>query len=114
MGCNSLTSPDLDATSRALSAPVIAEGEGFEPPKVVTPLRFSRPPSDSPKSIQDNGLRPNGTPLAHHLPTDNRPTSSPDLELVIASWSDLPEALRAGILAMVKSASGKAGGEGER
>jgi hypothetical protein len=31
----------------------------------------------------------------------------PDLTAVIEAWDRLPEALKAGILAMVKSASGK-------
>jgi hypothetical protein len=35
------------------------------------------------------------------LPTDSRPTD-PDLALVIERWPTLPEAIRAGILAMVK------------
>jgi hypothetical protein len=34
-----------------------AEGEGFEPKEVVTPLRFSRPPHRSPKSPSAKVLR---------------------------------------------------------
>ena len=37
-------------------------------------------------------------------------TVPPDLATVIEAWSDLPEVLRAGILAMVKSAKGQEGG----
>jgi hypothetical protein len=40
------------------------------------------------------------------LPTDTCQTDS-DLALVNAAWSGLPEAVRAGIVAMVKAASGK-------
>ena len=47
--------------------------------------------------------------VAHHLPTDTCKTD-PDLAAVVAAWSELPEALRAGIVAMVKAAVGKDGG----
>jgi hypothetical protein len=30
----------------------------------------------------------------------------PDLAIVVAAWPELPEAIRAGIVAMVKAASG--------
>ncbi len=33
----------------------------------------------------------------------------PDLAEVVAAWPELPEAIRAGILAMIRSASGKGG-----
>jgi hypothetical protein len=45
------------------------------------------------------------TPLAPRLPNDTR-QMPPDLALVVESWEELPEALRAGILAMVE-ASGR-------
>jgi hypothetical protein len=38
------------------------------------------------------------------LPTDIR-QSDPDLAAVMPAWPDLPEAIRAGIVAMVKAAS---------
>jgi len=34
-------------------------------------------------------------------------TTNPDLAGVVEAWPDLPEALKAGIVAMVKAASGK-------
>ena len=37
-------------------------------------------------------------------------TTDPDLAAVVDAWPDLPEAIRAGILAMVKAALGKGGG----
>jgi len=42
--------------------------------------------------------------LAHHLPTDNRPMPS-ELSLVVENWLNLSEAVRAGIVAMVKASS---------
>jgi hypothetical protein len=44
------------------------------------------------------------TPLiAHHLPVDTCQTD-PDLAAVIDAWDRLPEAVRAGIVAMVRAA----------
>ncbi len=51
-----------------------------------------------------NDLRQTDPSFAHHLPTDTCKTD-PDLAAVVASWPELPEALKAGILAMVKAAS---------
>jgi hypothetical protein len=45
------------------------------------------------------------------LPVPYGPSDPPpDLAEVTAAWPDLPEPIRAGILAMIRSASGKAGG----
>jgi hypothetical protein len=44
--------------------------------------------------------------VVHYLPTDTCKTD-PDLTAVVAAWPDLPKAIRAGILAMVKAASGR-------
>jgi hypothetical protein len=49
---------------------------------------------------------------AHHLPTEP-PDPGPDLAELVAAWPALPEPIRAGILAMIRSASGK-GASGER
>ena len=43
---------------------------------------------------------------AHRLPIDNSQGDA-NLAALVAAWPDLPEALRAGIMAMVKAASGK-------
>jgi hypothetical protein len=40
------------------------------------------------------------------LPTDISQTD-PDLAAVVAAWPELPEVVRAGIVAMVKAASGR-------
>ena len=57
----------------------------------------------------DKGLRLAQQAVAHHLPTDTWNTD-PDLAAVVAAWSELPEAIKAGILAMVKAAQQTTGG----
>ena len=57
---------------------------------------------DNPLSA--NELRPSRGFVAHPLPTDTRQTP-PDLAAVIDAWPDLPEPIRAGILALVKAVS---------
>jgi hypothetical protein len=42
--------------------------------------------------------------LAHILPTSR--DQDPDLALIVGAWDRLPEAVRPGIVAMVKAASG--------
>jgi integrase len=69
MGCNPKASTGLDAPGRVLSASVIAEGEGFEPPEAVTPLRFSRPPRTTRKGKSGKGLRPEPGDVADHFRT---------------------------------------------
>ena len=57
----------------------------------------------SPNSPLPKDLQP-APGVAHYLPTDTRKTD-PDLVAVMAAWPDLPEAIKAGIVAMVKVAS---------
>lgn len=38
--------------------------------------------------------------------TPHTPTIAPDLATIIAAWPTVPEAIRAGILAMIRTASG--------
>jgi hypothetical protein len=59
------------------------------------------PASNKPFSTKD--LRIENKLDSHHLPTDTCNTD-PDLATVVAAWPDLPEAICAGILAMVKAA----------
>ena len=68
-----------------------------------------RPVAGSPKGSLPNDLRQPAHSVAHHLPTDTCRTD-PDLAAVVAAWTELPKAIRAGIVAMVKAASGKGGG----
>jgi hypothetical protein len=58
----------------------------------------------SPNHDQESELRQTSQDFAHYLPTDTCQTD-PDLAAVVAAWPELPEAIRAGILAMVKAAS---------
>ena len=53
---------------------------------------------------QDNDLRQPSRSVAHLLPTDTCKTD-PDLAAIVVAWPELPEALKAGILAMVKAAA---------
>jgi len=52
---------------------------------------------------QDSDLRQPSRAVAHLLPTDTC-QNYPDLAAVVDAWPDLPEAIKAGILAMVKAA----------
>jgi hypothetical protein len=61
-----------------------------------------RPPPSSSKQLLPNALRQSVPSIAPQLPTDTCKTDS-DLAAVVAAWPDLPEAIKAGILAMVKA-----------
>jgi hypothetical protein len=63
---------------------------------------------DSPSQQSEQGLRLSAPDLAHPMPTDPC-QMPPDLPLIVERWDTLPEAVRAGIVAMVK-ASGKGDG----
>ena len=60
--------------------------------------------SDLRKMQSGNGLRISSQPLSHSVPTDTC-QNDPELAVVIEAWDRLPEAVRAGIVAMVKAAS---------
>ena len=70
--------------------------------RTYNPLIKSQQPEDS-KMHPVKGLRLVRESIAP-LPTDTCKTD-PDLAAVVAAWSELPEAIKAGILAMVKAAS---------
>ena len=65
-----------------------------------------RPQAESRKGSLTHDLRHTAPSVAHYFPTDTRKTD-PDLAAVVEAWPDLPEALKAGIVAMVKAAAGK-------
>jgi hypothetical protein len=58
----------------------------------------------SPKADDDKGLQIADSSVGHHLATDTCQTD-PDLATVVDAWDRLPEAVRAGIVAMVKAAA---------
>ena len=62
--------------------------------------------AESHKSNNDKELRISTQPTGHQLATDTRQTD-PDLATVINAWDRLLEPVRAGIVAMVKAASGR-------
>jgi hypothetical protein len=62
--------------------------------------RFSRPPRASRKSNSGKYLQHEPGDVAAPLPCDTCRTF-PDLTAVIKSWPTLPDAIRAGIMAMV-------------
>jgi hypothetical protein len=53
-------------------------------------------------------LRSTTRAIATYLPPDTCP-SDPDLAIVVEGWASLPEAVRAGILAMVRASKVRAG-----
>jgi len=72
--------------------------------EALSTKRLWRPLHDSPTSKPSKRLRLSALPVADHLPTDTRKTD-PDLAAMVDAWPDLPEALKAGIVAMVKAAA---------
>ncbi len=62
-----------------------------------------RPLPDTPKDTRANNLGQAAHDLAHHLPTDTCKTD-PDLAAVVDAWLELPKALKAGIVAMIRAA----------
>jgi hypothetical protein len=65
-----------------------------------------RPQAGSPKGPLPKDLREPAPAVTHHLPTDTCKTD-PGLAAVVAACLELPEAIRASIVAMVKAALGK-------
>jgi len=61
-----------------------------------------RPPLGRCKGTVSNDLRQATPPVADHLPNDTCRTD-PDLAAVVEAWPELPEAIRTGIVAMVKA-----------
>ncbi len=73
-----------------------------------------RPQAGSPKGPLPKDLREPAPAVTHHLPTDTCKTD-PGLAAVVAACLELPEAIRAGIVAMVKAApGGRAPGHDDR
>ncbi len=68
----------------------------------TTNLRFRRPMTNFNNNSSDDGLRIATSPVSHHIPTDSC-HRDPDLTAVIQAWDRLPEAIKAGIMAMVNA-----------
>ena len=88
----------------------MAEGVGFEPTGPRRVRRFSRPlpdadatddTTDSANSCDADGQSPESVLAECLLFLAQR---MPDLATVVKAWPDLPDAVKAGILAMVKVA----------
>ena len=60
--------------------------------------------STSGKLNAEKDLGASSSPPAHHLPTDTRQVDR-DLSRVIEAWPTLPQAVRAGIVAMIQASS---------
>lgn len=78
----------------------LARPEGFEPPTDGLEIR----PTDS--VTPDAGGRCDDIEKRLAECLKYVATASPDLAIVIDAWSDLPEAIRVGILAIVKASRG--------
>ena len=121
------TDSDMERLSNSQSSINTSPGENTSVPKlgrVVTGpdgesaaensnsgWRFCRPLPKSPRYRLNNDLQPfepaglQASPLAC-VSTDTSSLSN-DLAVVMAAWPELPEAIKAGILAMVRAASSK-------
>jgi hypothetical protein len=85
-------------TDRTRQSPTLATASGVSPDQPF--VRSSRQEATGPAPTRPQTATPNAT---RALPDD------PGLGLIVERWEQLPEAVRAGIVAMVK-ASGKGGG----
>jgi hypothetical protein len=62
-----------------------------------------RPQPENPNTSKDKDFRQDIKVVSHHFPTDVTQMDT-GLAAVIGAWDRLPDALRAGIVAMVKAA----------
>lgn len=69
------------------------------------PVGLEHPPLAAPKTplSEDSGAKSGAQDAAQ---PSNPPSLPPELAEVVKAWPNLPDAIRAGILAMVKSATG--------
>ena len=66
-------------------------------------LRIVRPQPGNPNVSKDKDLRQEIKPVSHHFPTGLTRMDT-GLAAVIEAWDRLPDAVRAGIVAIVKAA----------
>jgi hypothetical protein len=95
MGPRGLTRMVVNQAHRQLCQ---ARPAGFEP----ATFGFEVRDDDAAKSKSRKALRRCDVNVAHQVPTDTCKTD-PDLAAIVAGWPKLPEAIKAGILAMVKA-----------
>ena len=99
------SSPDPSTHGRMRTA---AHGSASSP---YFPVLAVSSPTDRPTTLSRLEAAANGRqrlPTATESATARLPgIGDPDLAAVVDTWPTLPEALKAGILAMVKAASGK-------
>ncbi len=88
----------LGAIERVLSQTAKTTGDGTR----THDLRIMRPPLIEPNDRSENDLRKPSSDLSHHFLTDTCQTYS-NLAAVIDAWEQLPGAIRAGILAIVRA-----------
>jgi hypothetical protein len=97
---NTLEMLGLDASGRGLTGRVATSGVRTR----TGDLRIMRPPLNRRKPIQDKEKcqvpGEIGAPLAH-----DTCLTPPELRAVIDAWPTLPEAIRAGIMAMVRASN---------
>jgi integrase len=87
-----------------------AEREGFEPSVTLPPHRFSRPAPDPSKDQSYQEIRDNQSgEVPVGVPFSPEPQFPPDLARVVAAWDRLPDAIKAGVLALVQAAGGPNG-----
>ena len=67
------------------------------------PADLWRPLSENPNALKDKDLRQDIKAVSHHFPTDVMQMDA-GLAAVIEAWDRLPDAVRAGIVAIVKAA----------
>ena len=82
-------------------------GGGIRTHTRVPPERILSPLASSPNASKVNTLRLSPESVAHHLPTDTRHSEPVDTDLaaLVDAWANLPEAVKAGVMAMVRACS---------
>jgi hypothetical protein len=102
---------ETDTTRQDTSKPSTIKGLRDEP----RPSNPTCAPASSrqvpPRSVSNRPLRAITGATVEWQAADTKPWAhDPHLTQVIDAWPDLPEAVRAGIMAMVKATSGNGGG----
>jgi hypothetical protein len=94
-----LKNQGFSASSRVLPVTIANTGDGTR----THDLRIMRPQPSTPNALKDKDLRQETKAVSHHFPT-GVPRIDAGLAAVIEAWDRLPNALRAGIVAIVNAA----------